>query len=342
MTETVGSHWPLIAVVGPTGSGKSSLALALAEHLGTEIVSVDSMQFYDGMGIGTAAPSLADRQRVPHHFVGFLRPDETITAGAYQPMAWERVRRINETGRSAVSAGGSGMYVSALIDGIFDGPGRDEAIRARLEAEAKADGNKVLLARLRAVDPEYAETVTSVNDRVRLVRALEVYEITGRPYSVLHREHRRRAAVRPSIQFALAYDDRQALYDRINRRVLQMIDEGWVAEVEALVAAGYGPQIGRLKALGYREILAHLEGNQSLDEAIAATQMHHRRYAKRQLTWFNADPRIHWVSAGNGASTEVLLAQVLSVLEAESAQAGADKPMHRYLQANADPSGTSP
>ncbi len=332
MSHASGGALPLIAVVGPTGSGKSALALALAEHLATEIISVDSMQFYRGMEIGTAAPSLADRARVPHHFVSFLDPGEEMAAGIYQQMARAVVSRIHLTGRSAVAAGGSGMYVSALIDEIFDGPGRDPVVRARLEEEARTLGNDVLLARLREVDPDYAENLTSVNDRVRIVRALEVYELSGRPYSALHREHRQHAASLPSIQFALRYEDRQDLYERINRRVLQMIDEGWVEEVQALLDGGQGHHVERLKALGYREIMAHLEGMQSLDAAIAASQMHHRRYAKRQLTWFNADPRIHWLPAGPGVGLDQQLEALLEVAENQDAP---ETGMHRYLQANA-------
>ncbi len=332
MSDASGGALPLIAVVGPTGSGKSALALALAEHLGTEIISVDSMQFYRGMEIGTAAPSLADRARVPHHFVSFLDPGEEMAAGIYQQMARAEVSRIHATGRSAVAAGGSGMYVSALIDEIFDGPGRDPVVRARLEEEAQMLGNDVLLERLRAVDPDYAANLTSVNDRVRIVRALEVYELSGRPYSELHREHRQHAASLPSIQFALRYDDRQDLYERINRRVLQMIDEGWVEEVQVLLDAGQGPYVERLKALGYREIMTCLEGKQSLDAAIAASQMHHRRYAKRQLTWFNADPRIHWLPAGPDVGLDQQLEALLALLENRGAQ---ETGLHRYLQANA-------
>jgi tRNA dimethylallyltransferase len=332
VSDASGGNLPLIAVVGPTGSGKSALALALAEHLGTEIISVDSMQFYRGMEIGTAAPSHADRARVPHHFVSFLDPGEEMAAGIFQQMARAEVRRIHATGRSAVAAGGSGMYVSALIDEIFDGPGRDPVLRARLEEEARTLGNEVLLARLREVDPDYAENLTSVNDRVRIVRALEVYELSGRPYSALHREHRQHAASQPSIQFALRYAVRQDLYERINLRVLQMIDEGWVEEVQALLDGGQRLHVERLKALGYREIMAHLEGKQSLDAAIAASQMHHRRYAKRQLTWFNADPRIHWLPAGPGVGLAQQLEALLTVLENEGAP---ETGMHRYLQANA-------
>lgn len=332
MSVESGGASPLIAVVGPTGSGKSALALALAEHLGTEIVSVDSMQFYRGMEIGTAAPSLADRARVTHHFVSFLDPGEEMAAGIYQQMARVEVRRIQQHDRSAVAVGGSGMYVSALVDEIFDGPGRDPAVRARLEEEARNLGNDVLLDRLRVVDPDYAANLTSVNDRVRIVRALEVFELSGRPYSVLHREHRQRTASLPCLQFALGYENRQDLYDRINQRVLQMMDEGWVAEVEALLDHGYGAQVSRLKALGYREIMAYLAGKQPLDAAIEASQMHHRRYAKRQLTWFNADPRIHWLPAGPGVSLDQQLTALLTYMNRRSAP---ESGMHRYLQANA-------
>ncbi len=381
-----GNNVPLIAVVGPTGSGKSSLALALAEHLDTEIISVDSMQFYRGMEIGTAAPTPDDQRRVPHHFVSFLNPDEEITAGSYQEMARERVGQIlsgskqevpppsfprkwesrtrqgypettlaprvreddaplsrsdsedlpltTEKCRSAIAAGGSGMYVSALIDGIFDGPSEDPAIRARLYEEAERRGNEYLLERVRTVDPDYAARITGSNDLIRIVRALEVYEITGQPLSVLHREHRERTPSLPCLQFALAYEDRQDLYNRINRRVEQMIAAGWVEEVQRLIDKGCGPQLERLKALGFREIAAHLRGEKTLGEAITAAQMHHRRYAKRQLTWFRADPRIHWIPAGPGTSTESQLEALLGVIESDAdAASSTDGVLHRFLSA---------
>lgn len=330
---------PLLAVVGPTGSGKSALALALAEYLGSEIFSVDSMQFYRGMEIGTAAPSPDDRRRVPHHFVSFLDPDEEMSAGHYQHAARDQVRSLNQRGKCAVAAGGSGMYVSALIDGIFDGPGRDPAIRDRLREEAVSLGNAGLLARLREVDPDYAAILSSANDLVRIIRALEVYELTATPYSVLHRQHRKEAESLHAVQFALHYPDREALYLRINARVLQMVDAGWVTEVQALVDAGYAPQLERLKALGFREMMTHLRGEQSLDAAIAATQLHHRRYAKRQLSWFNADPRIHWIPAGPGITADDQLEALLHIMQ-EHRPDPSPKQLHRYLQTNASkPSG---
>ena len=302
----------LISVAGPTASGKTALAIALARRLDTEIVSADSMQFYRGMEIGTAAPTPEELEAAPHHFVSFLQPDETMAAGHYERLARSVVRRLNESGRTAVAVGGSGLYLSALIDGLFEGPARDPEIRARLREEARTHGNAHLMAQLRAVDPEYAESLTSENDQVRLVRALEVHEITGEPFSKLHREHRARTAPLPAVHVGLDWD-REALYERIDTRVDRMIEAGWVEEVRRLIDAGYGPHIERLKALGYREIAAHLRGEQTLEEAITATKMHHRRYAKRQLTWFRGDPRIHWIPAAAGVDAEQLASNVISL-----------------------------
>ncbi|MCC6143563.1 MAG: tRNA (adenosine(37)-N6)-dimethylallyltransferase MiaA, partial [Candidatus Hydrogenedentes bacterium] len=170
-----------IAVVGPTASGKTALALELAERLGTEIISADSMQFYRGMEIGTAAPTPEERARVPHHFVGFLAPDEEMAAGMFGCLAREVVDALNRRGKPAVIVGGSGLYISALIDSLFEGPAKDETIRKRLKDEAKEHGNASLYAHLQEVDPDYASILSSENDLVRVVRALEVYELTGEP-----------------------------------------------------------------------------------------------------------------------------------------------------------------
>ncbi len=174
---------PVMAVVGPTGSGKTGLAIEVARRLDTEIVSADSMQFYRHMAIGTAAPTETEQAAAKHHFVGFLEPDEEMAAGRYEMLAREVVRDLNARGKIALVAGGSGLYVSAVIDGIFDGPTGDSELRARLRREAETRGNAALMARLREVDPAYAAGLSSENDLVRVVRALEVYETTGRPFS---------------------------------------------------------------------------------------------------------------------------------------------------------------
>ncbi len=303
---------PIIAVAGPTGSGKTALAIALAERLDTEIVSADSMQFYRGMEIGTAAPAKRERQRVKHHFVACLPPDAAMDASEYQEKARAVVLRLNAAGKTAVVAGGSGLYVGALLDGIFEGPGRDQGIRDRLKAEAAEKGNAHMMARLAAVDPDYAASITSENDLIRIVRALEVHEMSGTPYSVLHAAHRAAGGGLEAVRVAFQYE-RAVLYARVERRVDAMFSAGWVEEVQALVAGGHKEHLLRLKALGYREIVAHLEGKQSRDAVITVIKQHHRRYAKRQLTWFRADARIHWLSAAPERALEDYVAETLAL-----------------------------
>ena len=299
----------VIGVVGPTGSGKTALAIALAQRLDTDIISADSMQFYRGMEIGSAAPTPEERAAAPHHFVSFLNPDEYMSASDFAQAARPVVARLNEQGKVAVLCGGSGLYVSALVDGLFEGPGRDDAVRDRLQADAEALGNEHLMARLQSVDPDYAATLTSSNDRIRLIRALEVYEVTGRPFGQWHAEHRATAAPLNAKLVAPEWP-RAELYARINLRVEAMVAAGWVEEVRALLNAGYAPHIERLKALGFREIAAHLRGEQTLEEAIAQAQMHHRRYAKRQTSWFNNVAKARWIPASldTGAWVEQALA----------------------------------
>ncbi len=304
----------VLTVVGPTASGKTSLAIALAEALQTEILSADSMQFYRGMEIGTAAPTPQEQARVPHHFVSCLAPDATMAAGEYERMARREVARLNAAGKIAVVVGGSGLYVNALIDGLFPGPVRQPEIRTRLQQEAEEKGNAHLMARLRAVDPDYAALLTSENDLVRIVRALEVYETTGQPFSALHRDHQAQTNALHAVQVALQWE-REVLYDRINRRVDLMIEMGWLEEVKRLIALGYRDPLCRLKALGYRELIAHLEGQQTLEEAVEATKQHHRRYAKRQLTWFRGDKRVQWLPATPDTSVSQYCTQALALLE---------------------------
>ena len=302
---------PIIAIVGPTASGKSALAVLVAERLETEIVSADSMQFYRGMEIGTAAPTPDELARVPHHFVGFLRPDEEFSAGAYQVAAREVVARLNARGKTAVIVGGSGLYVSALIDGLFSGPGKDETVRARLQSEAEEAGVGELYARLESVDHDYAQTINS-NDLRRIVRALEVFELTRRPLSALHREHRQSEQPIESVQAGLDYA-RDELYARIDARVDRMLEQGLVDEVKRLIDEGYAHQIERLRSLGYREIAAFLRGETALEEAVELMKRNTRRYAKRQLTWFRGDSRVHWLKAGAGKSIEALANETLAL-----------------------------
>ena len=301
-----------IAVVGPTASGKTALALELAENLGTEIISADSQQFYRGMEIGSAAPAPAERARVPHHFVCFLDPRESMAAGDFERLARREVARINETGRPAVVVGGSGLYVQALLRGLFEGPPRNQTIRDRLRDEARRFGNDHLFQALQRIDPEYAAAMTSPNDLVRIVRALEVYELTGRPLSALHREYRENKPPLAAVQVGMDWP-RKTLYERIDSRVDTMIAAGWLDEVRALLKAGYRDEIFRLKPLGYREIVAYLEGKSPLADVLALIRQNTRRMAKRQLTWFRADKSIHWLAARPDRATQSMLQEVLAL-----------------------------
>ncbi|NUM54528.1 MAG: tRNA (adenosine(37)-N6)-dimethylallyltransferase MiaA [Candidatus Hydrogenedentes bacterium] len=285
----------ILAVVGPTASGKTALAIELAERLDTEIVSADSMQVYKGMEIGTGAPTPQERARVRHHFVGFLDPGTAFSAGEFERLAREVVINLNNRGKIAVVVGGSGLYLRALIDGLFDGPGADAAIRKRLHAQAGAIGTPAMYDQLKRIDPAYAAQIKQT-DLKRIVRALEVHEIAGAPFSTLHARHR---AARPPFDAVQVLIDwpRPVLYERINARVDHMIANGFIDEVRRLDELGHAPHIMRLRSLGYREFLACIHGQQSLEHATGRMKQLTRNFAKRQLTWFRADKRIEWLHA---------------------------------------------
>ncbi|MCC6486045.1 MAG: tRNA (adenosine(37)-N6)-dimethylallyltransferase MiaA [Candidatus Hydrogenedentes bacterium] len=301
----------ILAVVGPTASGKTSLAIELALRLGTEIISADSMQVYKGMEIGTSAPSQADQARVKHHFVSFLEPDQPFSAGDFERQARPMVEFINARNKIAVVTGGSGLYVSALLDGLFDGPPASEPIRRHLHDQADAYGVAPLFERLQKTDPDYAQLIQP-NDLRRIVRALEVHELTGQSLSAHHRKHQELRPILPSVQVALDFP-REVLYERIAKRVDNMLDSGFIEEVKALLDAGHGPALERLRSLGYREFASYLRGEKSLQEARDAMIMLTRRYAKRQLTWFRADPRIHWLPATENDFPESFVDRVLQI-----------------------------
>lgn len=299
-----------VAVVGPTASGKTAFAIAIAERLGTEIISSDSMQVFAGMEIGTGAPTAEERARVKHHFISCLAPGELFSAGEFQRQGRIVLAELNARGVPAVVAGGSGLYTSALLDGLFEGPEKNDAVRARIEAEAAAEGAEPLFGRLQAVDPEYAAIIDEQDVR-RIVRGLEVYEIAGRPLSELHREHKARAE-RIRARFVAIHYPRDVLYARINDRVDAMLAAGFLDELRALLDAGNEAHLLQLRTLGYREFMAHLRGEVSYENARAAMQRNTRRYAKRQLTWFRADKRIEWVAPDNRAAWVERMALELS------------------------------
>ena len=287
MSEIPGS--PVVAVVGPTATGKSELGLALAERLGGEVVNADAMQLYRGMDIGTAKLSLDQRRGIAHHQLDVLEVREEASVAAYQRHARADIAAIGARGRIAVLVGGSGLYVRAALDRL-DIPPTDRTVRARLEAELADVGIDVLRARLVALDPTAADAIEPRNNR-RIVRALEVVELTGRPFSASlpAREH-----VRPTVVVGLVAD-RSLLDARVDERVRRMWRQGLVDEVRTLVTQGLRDGRTASKALGYSQALAHLDGTMTPAEAQEATATATRRYARRQESWFRADPRIVWL-----------------------------------------------
>ncbi|KGN42107.1 tRNA (adenosine(37)-N6)-dimethylallyltransferase MiaA [Knoellia aerolata] len=294
----------VIAVVGPTASGKSELALRLAEAVGGEVVGADAMQLYRGMDIGTAKLPLAQRRGVPHHQIDVLDVTDEATIAAYQVAARRSVADVRGRGLHPVVAGGSGLYVRAALDHL-EIPPTDPEVRARLEAEAEAQGPAPLFALLTERDPVAAGRIGPHNVR-RVIRALEVVEITGRPFSATMPERRH---LLPTAVLGLR-PPRELLDLRIDSRVEQMWREGLVDEVRSLVPHGIRRGRTASRALGYAQALAQLDGTMTRDRAIAETAQATRRYARRQESWFRPDPRIHWVDPGGAGALDDAVAWV--------------------------------
>jgi len=277
----------VIAVVGPTGSGKSDLAVNLALELGGEVINADAMQFYRGMDIGTAKITVAERRGVPHHLLDILDVTQEASVSDFQRQARETIDAIHARGMRAILAGGSGLYVRAALD-VLEFPGTDPALRARLEAEHAQLGTGELLARLKAVDPVSADRVS---DARRIIRALEVHELTGRPFSSYMP---RREYFRPAVQVGLAVD-RDVLRERLAARVHRMVDGGLLDEVRELDTRGLRRGKTASRALGYAQFLRVIDAGSTVAEAAEETIVATRQFARRQLTWFRADPRITWL-----------------------------------------------
>jgi tRNA dimethylallyltransferase len=285
---------PLLVVAGPTASGKSSLAIALALEFGGEIISCDSVAVYREFEIGTAKPSLEERARVPHHLIDVVSPDAWFTAGDYARQARAAAADIAARGRLPIVCGGTGLYLRAMLDGLFDGPERDENLRSRLRHRRRPASLWRLLRRL---DPESALRIHP-NDEPKLIRAVEVCATAARPMSQLLIHGRDPIQGYRILRIGLS-PRRDALYERINLRCARMFDEGLVEETRALLAR-YGPEVFAMRSLGYRQAAGYLRGECGLPEAVSAAQQGHRNYAKRQLTWFRndglrRDHEFHWI-----------------------------------------------
>ena len=289
-----------LAVVGPTASGKSALALELAERFGGEIVSCDSMQIYRGMDVGTAKPTAEERARVPHHMLDIRDPDEPYSAADYGEEAESVAETVLSRGGLPIFCGGTGLYLSAVLTGRHDdAPPSDPALRAELSERGKTeDGRRELYDELLALDPASA-AATHPNNLRRVVRALEIYRLTGTPKSVFDRESREREARFDCLILGLDFPERKDLYARIDRRVDGMMKDGLYDEAKRLWERGYlAPKTTAGQAIGYRQFLPCFAGESSPEEAAEQIKLATRRYAKRQLTWFRAQPGVVWLDAG--------------------------------------------
>lgn len=293
---------PVLAVVGPTGTGKSELALDLAERLGGEVVNTDALQFYRGMDIGTAKVPVAERRGIPHHLLDVLEVTEEASVARFQVQVRTVIEDIQSRGRRPVLVGGSGLYVRAALDEL-EFPPTDPEVRARFEALGEALGLEGLRAELARVDPVSA---ARLGDARRMVRALEVHHLTGRTFTSYMPQ---RTYLRPTVQIGLDLD-RTVLHERLHARVLSMAEAGLLQEVRALDAAGLRHGRTASRAIGYAQFLGVLDGEASLQEAVEGTTTATRRFARRQLTWFRADPRVRWFNAAAPALAEEVLGRL--------------------------------
>jgi len=299
-------------IVGPTGIGKTFLSQLIAQKLPVEIISADSRQIYRYMDIGTAKPDRSFRERVAHHFIDICDPDDYYSAGIFGRQARKVVNGIFSRGALPLVVGGSGFYIKALTDGIFEFEVKDEQVRQQLDERVKAQGLAALYAQLQKVDPEYAAKI-SPNDRQRILRALEVFEVSGKPFSFFHRQKPEAADFEP-VLWGLDME-RSALYRRINQRVDDMLAQGLIDEVRSLLQRGYDASLNALNTVGYKEVIEYLHERLSYEEMRELIKRNSRRYAKRQLTWFRADKRIVWQSVETSADLEQLATKIISRMQ---------------------------
>jgi tRNA dimethylallyltransferase len=302
VSAETGREGPFLALVGPTASGKTEAGIQVAEALGAEILSVDSMLVYRGMDVGTAKPTAEQRARVPHHLLDLVEPSEPFSVAAFQAAARAAADGVRRRGPRPLLVGGSGLYFRAVVDDL-EFPGTEPGVRGTLEDEAAALGPERIYRRLAALDPVAASRIEPANVR-RTVRALEVAAITGRPFSSYAEAWECYDPDRVTVAGVRLASD--ALGDRVEARVQAMLGEGWLDEVRTLVADGFGDWLTASQAIGYAELARHLAGELDLEDAVRQTVTRTRNLARRQMTWFRRDPRIRWFDTGpEGASAIV-------------------------------------
>ena len=284
----------IVCVLGPTGVGKTAIAMKLSERWGAEIVSADSMQIYRQMNIGTSKPTLEEQNRIPHHVIDVVDPDQPFDVSRYRELADEAIRELHRVKKRVFVVGGTGLYIRALLGGLIEGPGADEDFRGGLREEVNKKGRAHLYEILQEKDPSAAKVIHP-HDVLRIIRALEVLELTGRSIVDHHQRHRFRSVSWNALRIGLRMG-RGDLNERINRRTDRMMAAGFLDEVRRLLADGYGESLKPMQALGYRHLTSVVRGGRKLEEAVELIKRDTRLYAKRQMTWFAADDSINWFS----------------------------------------------
>jgi len=312
MTEWMEMDRPrMVILLGPTGVGKSKSAIALAEQLEGEIINADSMQVYRFMDIGTAKPTSEEQRRVKHHLIDLVNPDQPFNAALYRTLGRRAADQLHQEGRPVFVTGGTGLYIRALTQGLFRSPPVDPGVRKRLKHEAEERGKGFLFERLKEVDPKTSQHIHP-HDLFRVIRALEVFESTGTPLSFFHEQHR--FGERPYLTLKVGLEtDRKELYYRIDERVDRMIERGLLEEVRGLLRMGYGPELKPMRSLGYKQMVQFLFNQIGWEEAVRQMKRDTRHYARRQWTWFKADPEVHWYE--ESSDRKRILSEVKSFLE---------------------------
>ena len=287
----------VVIICGPTGIGKTSVAIDIAGAVNGEIISADSMQIYRYMEIGTAKPTIEEQSRIRHHIIDIVNPDENFDAAKFSKRAHEKIIELYADGISPLVVGGTGLYIKVLVHGLFDADTANDDIRNVLKKEAVIHGTGFLHKRLTACDPDAAGKIHP-NDTYRIIRALEMVEATGETISKHQEDHGFKNKRYKVFKIGLRME-REELYDRINKRVDAMIEKGLVDEVKYLLDRGYSENLKSMQSIGYRHIVDFIKGRLSWDETLRTLKRDTRRYAKRQMTWFNADPEIVWVNPGD-------------------------------------------
>ncbi len=298
----------VIVIVGPTCSGKTKTAIDLAKKINSEIISADSRQVYKYLNIGTAKPTTDELSQIKHHLIDCFSPDEDYNVSKFEQDALQIIDSLHQQNKIPIVAGGSGLYIRALVDGIFDAADNDEEYREELNTKRERFGNEFLYNELKKVDPESASKMLPQNWK-RVMRALEIFHVTGQPIWKLQNEHERESNI-VFYQFGLEWK-RETLYQNINARVDKMIDKGLIDEVKQILQMGFPKNINSLNTVGYKEIISHLENEISLERAVELIKRNTRHYAKRQMTWFRKDNRINWINCDGPKRIEDIISVIL-------------------------------